>query len=66
MPFADASPLECVPFRKETVPTALRISPAPDLPITFREETKTANVTILLKNKKYVNLKTYIIIIYFY
>ena len=57
MPFADASPLECVPFRKETVPTALRI---------FREETKTANVTILLKNKKYVNLKTYIIIIYFY
>ena len=35
------------------------------LPITFREETKTANVTILLKNKKYVNLKTYIIIIIF-
>jgi hypothetical protein len=36
------------------------------LPITFREETKTADVTILPRNKKYVNLKTYIIIIYFY
>ena len=57
MPFADASPLECPPHL-----TRARLA----LPITFREETKTANVTILLKNKKYVNLKTYIIIIYFY